>query len=78
MLYKKYHRNYIRQFKGRAFIEPTLISTLIKLNGKYEMVYSIKMKIVSGQKPLINWDGKLCYTRNITGTTLGNSRKELS
>ena len=78
MLYKKYHRNYIRQFKDRAFIELTLTSTVIKLNGKYEMVYSIKKIIVSGQqKPLINWDGKLCYTRNITRTTLGNSKKEL-
>ena len=77
MLYKKYHRNYIRQFKDRAFIELTLTSTVIKLNGKYEMVYSIKKIIVSGTKSLINWDGKLCYTKNITGTTLGNSKKEL-
>lgn len=77
MLYKKYHRNYIRQLKVRAFIELTLISTVIKQNGKFEMVYSIKKIIVNGTKSLINWDGKLCYTRNITGTTLGNSGKDL-
>ena len=77
MLYKKYHKNYIRQFKGRAFIELTLTETLIKLNGKYEIVYSLKKRIGDGTKSLISWDGKLCYTKNITGTTSGNSGKDL-
>lgn len=47
MLYKKYHRNYIRQFKKGAKVT-------YKNNSQYEVV-EIVIK-----EPFIFWDGVIC------------------
>lgn len=79
MLYKKYHRNYVKQFEVGAFPELNLFSVIEHRNGRFEMVYSIKttIKRKGDRKPLIDWNGKLCYTRNITDPTSNNLREDL-
>ena len=72
MLYKKYHRNYIRQFKeGTEVIYKTCDVTIkdtVKLEPYYDKVYGSRSIYVTGYKyswPLVHYNGKLDYKTEI-------------